>query len=73
LVGGLPEIVEHGETGYLVPPGDVNALAQNLRLLIADPERRHEMGNNGRKRARDHFSASRMVSDFAAVYAATIR
>ncbi len=71
-VGGLPEIVEQGQTGYLVPPRDVNELARNLRILITDPELRRQMGTHGRKRAQDHFSASRMVNEFAAVYASLI-
>jgi glycosyltransferase involved in cell wall biosynthesis len=67
-VGGLPELIEDGRTGYLVPRSDVAALARCLRLLILDPERRRAMGAAGRERVRDHFSAARMVAEIAAIY-----
>ena len=50
-----PEIVADGKTGYLVPPGDLHALAECLRTLVADPERRREMGARGRERACARF------------------
>jgi glycosyltransferase involved in cell wall biosynthesis len=67
-VGGLPEIVKDGQTGYLVPPSDVMALAGRLRLLIPDSEHRRAMGAAGRERARNHFSVDRMVAEIAAIY-----
>ena len=67
-VGGLPEAVEDGQTGYLVPPSDVAALSGRLRLLILDPELRLAMGAAGRERARTHFSVDRMVAEIAAIY-----
>jgi len=67
-VGGLPELVEDGRTGYLVPPSNVAALANSLRLLIVDPKRRQAMGIAGRRRAFEHFSVNRMVSEIAAIY-----
>jgi len=67
-VGGLPEAVEDGQTGYLVPASDVTALSGRLRLLILDPKRRRAMGAAGRERARAHFSADRMVAEIAAIY-----
>ena len=54
-VGGLPEVVD-GESGLLVPPGDEQALAEALKSLLTDPERRAEMGRRGRRRARENFS-----------------
>jgi glycosyltransferase involved in cell wall biosynthesis len=48
----IPEVVCHGETGILVPPGDVNAIAGALLLLLADPERRERYGVAGRERVR---------------------
>lgn len=56
-IGGLPEVIEDGETGLLVPPSDVTSLAEALRLLIADPARRRRMGEKGRLRAEALFSA----------------
>jgi glycosyltransferase involved in cell wall biosynthesis len=67
-VGGLPEVVEDGQTGYLVPPSNVTALTRRLRLLILDPKRRRAMGAAGRERACNHFSADRMVAEIGAIY-----
>lgn len=67
-VGGLPELIEEGRTGYIVPPSDVAALADRLGCLVRDPEQRCAMGAAGRKRARDHFSVDRMVSEIEAIY-----
>lgn len=72
-VGGLPELVEDGQTGYIVPPSDVTALSGRLRLLILDSKLRRTMGAAGRERARDHFSADRMVREIAAIYDSLLR
>jgi len=47
-IAGIPELVEHGVSGLLVPPGDVEALAAALTGLLADPARRARMGAAGR-------------------------
>ena len=49
--GAIPELVEDGITGLLVPPGDAEALADALLTLLADPARRAAMGKRGRERA----------------------
>jgi glycosyltransferase involved in cell wall biosynthesis len=67
-VGGLPEIIVESQTGYLVPPADVPALAKSLRLLILDAELRQAMGEAGRDRVREDFSVDRMVAQIAAIY-----
>ena len=54
-VGGIPEVVVDGETGLLVPPGDVAALAAALGRLVREPELRRRMGDAGRHRAEAHF------------------
>jgi glycosyltransferase involved in cell wall biosynthesis len=54
-VGGLPEVVEDGVTGLLVPPGDPQALARALATLLADPQLRLTMGRAGRARAERLF------------------
>lgn len=56
-VGAIPEIVVPGETGFLIPPGDGNALANALFQLTGDKELRHRMGANGRARAALMFDA----------------
>jgi glycosyltransferase involved in cell wall biosynthesis len=47
-IGGLPEVVEDGRSGYLVPPGDEAALADRLGALVADPDLRARLGAHGR-------------------------
>jgi glycosyltransferase involved in cell wall biosynthesis len=54
--GGIPEVVEEGETGLLVPPGDARAIASAMRRLLENPEERRRMGANGRLRAERHFA-----------------
>ncbi len=67
-VSAIPEIVQDGETGILVPPRDADALAVELRRLLDDPERRKRMGAAGRARVAEHFSEEKMISETLAVY-----
>jgi glycosyltransferase involved in cell wall biosynthesis len=67
-VGGVPELIEDGKTGWLVPPRDAEALASRLRLLLCNPELRLSMGVAGYARVRDHFSAAQMTENFAKLY-----
>jgi glycosyltransferase involved in cell wall biosynthesis len=67
-VGGLREIVQDGETGWLVPAGDPELLAQRLRTLLLNTEDRLRMGFQGQVRARTHFSEDRMVAEIAEIY-----
>jgi len=67
-VGGLPEIVDEGRTGLLVPPGDVEALARAIAELADDPARAASMGEAGRARALAEFSQDRCTERIAALY-----
>lgn len=67
-VGGIPEVVEHGVTGLLVRPGDPAALAHALQELLADPDRARAMGEAGRKRVQERFSAAAATSRVLEVY-----
>jgi glycosyltransferase involved in cell wall biosynthesis len=71
-VGGLPEIVADGETGLLVPPGDVDALAAAFVALARDPERLRVLGSAGRARALREFSQERCTDRTAELYAAVL-
>jgi glycosyltransferase involved in cell wall biosynthesis len=62
-VGGNAELVDAGTTGELVPPSDVEAMAQALAALAADPVRTARMGQAGRQRAGQHFGLQAMVGD----------
>jgi glycosyltransferase involved in cell wall biosynthesis len=68
-VGGTPEAVRDGITGYLVPAHDATALAARIADLAADAAARERMGEAGRARQREHFTAERMVRDTLALYA----
>ena len=67
-VGGIPELVEDKESGLLVPPGDVPALAEALESLIRDPARRRALGRAAQARARERFSAEVIVPRYVALY-----
>ncbi len=67
-VGGLREMVEDGQTGWLVPPGDPSALAERLRALLLNPDQRCTMGMAGQARVRNRLSEKDMVTATAAIY-----
>jgi glycosyltransferase involved in cell wall biosynthesis len=67
-VGAVPDAVIDGETGFLVPAGDDAALAARLAVLLADQELRRRMGEAGRQRAREQYSADTAVSRLLEVY-----
>jgi len=67
-VGGIPEVVDDGETGILVPPRDPRAIAEALRRLLADRSLRERMGAAGLVRVRTAFSAEHMVRNTLRAY-----
>lgn len=68
-VGGTPEVVADGETGLLVPAGDVDALAAALARLVGDPELAQRMGAAGRARVEREFSLASSTARVMALYA----
>lgn len=72
-VSALPEIVVHAETGLLVPPRDVNALADALALLLDDKALRRHLGLMGQDRLEQCFAASRMIGETIALYEQLLR
>lgn len=62
-VGGIPELVLDGETGFLVQPGDAEGLADALERLIKEKDMRERMGISGRKRVEDFFDIEGKVSE----------
>jgi len=67
--GGLPEVVRHAESGYLLPVGDVEGMAARTIEILQCDERRLEMGAAARHRVESLFGAERVVSHYEAVYA----
>jgi len=67
-VGAIPEVVEDGVTGLLVPPDDPDALASAIVALLRDPAWGDRAGAAGFRRLRDEFSPERMAADVAGVY-----
>ncbi len=54
-VGGLPEVMRDGATGFLVPPGNVNAIAEKIELLASDENLRRRMGKAGREFVKKNY------------------
>jgi len=71
-VGGVPEVVEHGVTGLLVPSENPSALSDALRSLANDSELRTRLGNSGRKRAIEEFDEERMFAEYAEMLGARL-
>lgn len=68
-VGGVPWVIEHGVTGWLVPPCDVAALEAALDEAVADPARRQAMGERARSRALREFTGDAMAQRYLQVAA----
>jgi len=67
-VGGIPEVVEDGKTGFLVPPGDLAALASRLVLLSRVAALRERMGRAGRERVAARFDVREVTRELMEVY-----
>lgn len=72
-VGGIREAVVEGQTGFLVPTGNVEALERRLRTLVANPELRQKLGTAGRRRYEEAFRLERMVAETLAVYRGVLK
>lgn len=72
-VGGIPDIVRDGETGWLVPPGDPAALASRVLALAAEPGEARRVADAGSVFARERFSWERIGRDLEGCYAAAVR
>jgi L-malate glycosyltransferase len=70
--GGLPEVVRHAETGYLLPVGDIEGMAARTIELLKDEGHRRALGQAGRRRAVALFGADRIVSQYEQYYEAVL-
>ncbi|HUP47573.1 MAG TPA: N-acetyl-alpha-D-glucosaminyl L-malate synthase BshA [Thermoanaerobaculia bacterium] len=66
--GGLPEVVDDGETGFLLPVGDVDRMAARAVELLSDEPRRREMGRRAREAAIERFDVARIVPQYRQLY-----
>ncbi len=67
--GGVPEIVQEGRTGWLVPMNDATAMAAAVIRLLENPETARQMGREGRERALNCFSIQKTAREIEAIYA----
>jgi glycosyltransferase involved in cell wall biosynthesis len=68
-VGGLPDLIDDGETGYLVPPGDADALGAAVIRLLRNHEAARRIGESARARVSERFTIERLVADTEGLYA----
>ncbi len=66
-VGGIPELIEDGRTGFLIPPSDLNALGKRLDELIEDRELRLSVGRAARLACERHLNIERQLVEIAAI------
>ena len=67
-IAGIPEIVQENINGYLIQPGDIQALADRLLRLAKDPDLRQRIGQANRKRVYDEYHPDVFAIRIAAVY-----
>jgi sugar transferase (PEP-CTERM/EpsH1 system associated) len=67
-VGGNPEIIEDGRSGWLLPPGDAEVLADRLGQLAASPALRERLGSEARRRVLECFTLERMLAEYRTLY-----
>ena len=71
-VGGLPEVVEDGKNGFLLPVGDVEAMADAVLAIVEDPERGRALSESARERAVAAFPSDQIVARYRAYYEAVV-
>lgn len=72
-VGGLPEVIEHGITGYLHPPDALDDMAASVVKLLTDPAHHRQVGQAACRRVREHFCVERVVPMYEDFYREVIR
>lgn len=71
-VGGIPEIIDDGENGFLIEPNDFKSLSKKLEFLLDNPKEITRLGNNGRKKLEKVFSTESFVNNTLEIYKKTI-
>jgi glycosyltransferase involved in cell wall biosynthesis len=68
-IGAIPEIVDDGINGLLIPPNDDNALADAIEMLVRDSDLRRRIGIAARKKIENRFDIDKNMARYAALYA----
>lgn len=71
--GGLPELIDHEETGYLLPVGDTEGMAEAALQLLLDPDRHEQFGTMARECAVKRFRASEIIPQYESFYQEVLR
>ena len=71
-IGGLPELVDHGENGFLCPVENVDAFAERIRQIITSDTLQKEMGHAARKKAEDYFDNQHVIPMYEQLYEKTL-
>jgi len=71
-VGGIPEEIENGVTGIIVPAADIGALSRAMFILLSNNEKRIKMGTAAKERFKELFTADRMVESYMSLYESSI-
>jgi glycosyltransferase involved in cell wall biosynthesis len=71
-VGGIPEVLDEGRSGYLVPSRDAAALARRILDALGDDNARHTMGRHARDLVRRDFSFEKQAEHYAGLFARLI-
>ncbi|EMR74204.1 glycosyltransferase [Thaumarchaeota archaeon SCGC AB-539-E09] len=72
-VGGIPEIIDHGKNGYLVPPLNHKAISDHIKILLADNKLAEQVGKQARKKVLEKFSAEEMIKRTVDLYKHLLR
>jgi glycosyltransferase involved in cell wall biosynthesis len=73
IIGGTPAGLEDGKTGFLVPKGNIQALAERLRDLLSDDSKRREMGKEGRRFVQENFSLEALANRHEKFYQSALK
>jgi len=72
-IGGLPEVITHGETGYLYPVGEIKKMAEKSIELLSNPEKHELFKQQARRRAMQSFNADQIIPQYEAFYDEILR
>ena len=72
-VGGLPELIQQGEDGFLIPPGDSLRLAQKIAYVAKDRDLARRVGEKAAAKARNLFDMPKMINDYEGLYQSLLK